>query len=97
MEIENGEVDYNTHILTSVLRYPVNTVVSFSCDAGYYSSYYFNSATCQNSGNWSKQAPMCLGNENEPLSSMLLVFKCFKPLIPQFWTSGSPYSSGFQS
>ena len=73
MEIENGEVDYNTHILTSALRYPVNTVVSFSCDTGYYQEGA-SSAICQNSGNWSQQAPMCLGNENEPLSFMSVTF-----------------------
>ena len=73
MEIENGEEDYNKHILTSVSRYPVNTEVSFSCDPYYYIEGS-SSAICQKSGNWSQQAPICLGNENEPLSSMSVIF-----------------------
>ena len=95
MEIENGAADYNTDILTSVLRYPVNTEVSFSCDAGYYSSHFFSSATCQNSGKWSQQVH-CLGNENEFLSSMSLTFffkvlcHCYPFWSPLFFCVSKP-------
>ena len=39
-------------------RYPVNTVVSFTCNYGY-SLEGFRSRTCQNSGHWNKQYPRC--------------------------------------
>ena len=48
-------------------KYPVYTVVTFTCNSGYTLSGY-NTRTCETSGNWNKQSPTCKkSKENEKL------------------------------
>ena len=79
LTLENGEVDYNTHLLTELLYYSyhlfnddflktgysVGTMASFSCDE-FYSREGSNSVICQSTGNWSLSTPICnASNDNE--------------------------------
>ena len=42
-------------------KYRVNTTVSFTCDIGFYLLGDDMESTCQMSGEWSPQTPVCIG------------------------------------
>ena len=57
--ILNGGVSYDRD--SSDGQYPFNTTASFSCNSEYLLSGS-DSRTCQTSGDWSQQTPVCRGN-----------------------------------
>ena len=62
LSFENGEIQYSTSSLNE--GYPLNTVVTFSCDQ-HYNREGPSSVICQISGNWSQETPTCnASNEN---------------------------------
>ena len=58
LSLPNGFVNYTTTVENG--GYLVDTVASFLCDFGYYLNDT-NSRTCQASGNWNEQTPICEG------------------------------------
>ena len=71
LHVQNGQVLYNTslsygiHNASFISGYSVGTMASFSCDE-HNIREGSSSATCQNSGMWSEQPPICnQSNENE--------------------------------
>ena len=67
--LQNGEVNYD---LSQVFEgYPVETVASFACNDGFMLSGS-NTTTCQTSGVWSLETPVCT-RSNENININLLV------------------------
>ena len=57
LSLANGEITYDMSPLNE--NYPVGTAASFSCDYGY-SQLGTSTSTCQDSGIWNHQTPMCI-------------------------------------
>lgn len=56
---ENGDVTYSV-VISSFSGVPINSTVSFSCDAGFRLSLDLN-ITCLATGSWSEVPPVCSG------------------------------------
>ena len=65
LSLVNGQIDYSDSALTAG-EYPVDTVASFTCDFRYYLSGA-GSITCQTSGKWNAESPMCKSNKSYAL------------------------------
>ena len=57
LTLENGRVTYD--VSPGNERYPTGTISSFSCNDGYSLSVTM-SRTCQISGNWDQETPLCV-------------------------------------
>ena len=66
LSLVNGQIDYTESALTNG-EYPVDTVATFTCDFRYYLSGS-ESITCQTSGEWNAESPMCKSNNSYALS-----------------------------
>ena len=63
LSLANGGITYSISPLNG--RYRVHTVASFTCNSGY-SISGSSTRTCQMSGNWDQQTPIC--NESNNIS-----------------------------
>ena len=60
VNLDNGRVNYDQSVVYRFfgLKYPVDTVPTFSCDAGYTLSGS-ELSICQNSSTWNQKTPTC--------------------------------------
>ena len=70
LNLSNGVVSYNKPPFNNT-EYVVGTVASFSCNIGYYISQNI-SRTCQLSGMWTQQTPIC---------HISILFLCLKEIM----------------
>ena len=56
LSLVNGRVSYDMLAIDG--EYDVSTVATFTCNYGY-SKSGCSTSTCGNSGNWSKEIPIC--------------------------------------
>ena len=57
LSLVNGQITYDPLLLNN--QHPLDSVASFECNYGYNITGP-NSSTCETSGTWSQQSPMCI-------------------------------------